>query len=206
MVLFSCCQQKRSVPAIVLTRLFGILFFLFMLAALNILIPVIPNRIFEQIVEFLTVHVWLVVLFSILFLIGEVLYELIFPLDLLAPLFSGLGSVFLLSFIFKFLYYTDTITRITNFTVLESISPLIYLIIFLIVLITGYIDIIGRFLGRRPTPPEGAVPGTEIPRPEGGPSEERTLTDPSWDDIGGELRRLIYDSIHEMREGLKRDK
>lgn len=206
-MLTSCCrQQKRSIPFIVFSRLLVILFLLVLLAVLNILLPSIPNRIFEQVVEFLTGHVWLVVLFTLLFLIGEVFYELIFPLDLLSPLFRALGSVFLLTFIFRFLYYTDTITRTINFTVLEFIAPLVYLIIFLIVLVSGYIDIIDRLWRGERAHPEGAVSSSELPHPEGGLSMERAPADPSWDDIGAELRRLIYDSLHHMRESLKRDR
>ncbi|MDD1672299.1 MAG: hypothetical protein LUO82_04795, partial [Methanomicrobiales archaeon] len=187
-----------TIPGIVLTRLFGILVFLLLVAVLNMIVDSVNNEVFHQLVTFLTITTWLVVLFSILFLIGEVCYALFFPLNLLAPLFSALGSVFLVSFIFRLLYYLDRITPTTNFNVLEPLAPLIYLMIFLIVLLAGYIDIFTCLLSGGPrTSPPGTSPASQ------GESEGPAPTNPEWDDIGAEIRKLIFDIVHQLRESLK---
>lgn len=158
----------------------------------------VNNVVFGHLVSFLTANTGLVVLFSLLFLLGEVCYSLLFPLNLLAPLFNALGSVFLVSFIFKLLYRLDSITHTTNFGVLEPLSPLVYLIIFLIVLLAGYVDIFTCVLRSGPRTPTTEIPPTSQPESEG-----PAPTNPEWDDIGAEIRRLIYDIVHQLREGLK---
>jgi len=162
-------------------------------------------------VNFLYDNTWLILVFSVLFLMGEVFHALIFPINLLAPLFTALGTVFLVSFIFQLLYYVDGITH-TNFAILRPLTPLISLIIFLIVIIVEYVGIFSEAICRvAPTtpplqPPPNVPPSSEVPPP-AAEGEGKAPKEKTWEDIGSEFRGLLYDTMHKIRESInqKRD-
>lgn len=200
--------KQRSIASIIIRHLFGIIGFLTLLVILKILTLYIANVPFKLFVNFLYDNIWLILVFTVLFLIGEVFHAFLFPINLPAPLFTALGSVFLVSFIFQLLYYVDQITgRI--FAVLKPLEPLIYLIIFIIIIVVEYVEIFSEFVCRAATTPP---PQTYPSEP---PSSAVTLSteegemprQKTWEDIGSEFRGLLYDIIHKIRESItqKRD-
>ncbi len=189
---------SRSVTRVVASRLVGLIIFLVILWILILLIPrwsgVYPF------IEFFNENIWLIVLFSFLFLIGEAFTVLGFPLSLPAPLFNALGAVFLVSFLFRLLFRIDGITGTTNFLILEPMTPLIYLALFLLVLIIGYVEIFSRATSTGPERLEGSPPGAQEPAAFQGGSQEGDVT---WERIGSEFRQLLYDMLHAMRDAIR---
>ncbi|MCK4476848.1 MAG: hypothetical protein KAU16_08990, partial [Methanophagales archaeon] len=104
----------------------------------NALTIFIMNPLFHQVVQFLNKNIVLLIVMFVIFLIGEVFNALIFPLNLPAPLFDAIGSVFLVAFIFRIFAFLDAFTKENIFQIFTRLSFLIYLLVFIIVLLGGY--------------------------------------------------------------------
>jgi hypothetical protein len=193
-------QSTHSIPWIIVSRLIGLaIFFIIVVVLQNIQSS---NTIIQSIITFLTTPatIALVVIFS-LFLVGEVFLALDFPLSLPGPFFNALGSIFLVSFLFQLLYLVDQISDVTIFTLLKSLEPLLYLLVFFIVLIVQYVDLFSF----RQNSPQRAAPiagsGEESKDQESAPESSRKH---DWEEVEAEFRMLLYDFFHTLREGLKK--
>ncbi len=135
-------RTQQSIAGILLSRIVGIIVFLILLGLLNILAEsVLHGAIFQQVVAFLNANVWLLILITVILLIGELFGALVFPLNLPAPIFSAIGSVFIVLFIFRVFDLAATISGVAVLRIFESFAYLIYPLVFLVVLIGGYITI-----------------------------------------------------------------
>lgn len=134
-------EERKSIAGIVLSRVTGIGIFLIVVLVLNYFAGTGTYPVVDTMADFLNENVGLILLFSILFLFGEVFTALSFPLNLPGPVFNAFGGVFLVMFFFRIFLFVDMLTGITLFGVLESAAPAIYLIVFFATLIGGYIGI-----------------------------------------------------------------
>ena len=125
-----------------LTRVIGFLVFLVLLVIANVLVYYIKNNIFSSVVLFLNQNIWLIIIFTIILLIGEIFGYLFFPLNIPAPLFNAVGGVFLVQFVFKMLIFIFSITNINFPLPLDFIENITIAIVFVAVIVVGYVDII----------------------------------------------------------------
>lgn len=134
-------QKKESATGILLSRIGGFIFFLILLAVLNILSGgYVQSPIFVRIVEFLNASLGLLILITALFLLGDLFGILTFPLNLPAPVFNAFGAVFLVTFLFRLFVLVGEITGVTVFAVLErTLAIPVTILVFIVVLIGGYI-------------------------------------------------------------------
>jgi len=95
---------QKSIPGIIALRIFGLLLFLFLLYIANNLSFFTDNPLNYQIILFLNSQIWLMVMITIAFLIGEIFNALIFPLNLPAPLFNAVGAVLLVGSLSGYLH------------------------------------------------------------------------------------------------------
>jgi len=176
---------------IVLYDLISFLVFLIILGILNASLDYFDNNILNEVVRLLNNNIWLILVFSIIFTIGEVFGALRFPSNLPAPIFNAIGSIFLLNFLFKIFGLVGKLSEIDTFDAVSNVFPLLYPIIFLLVLLGGYISIFANISWDHPkkkiSPPKN--------------KEER-----SWDDVGNEFKEMLYDAFHSARESLKQNK
>ena len=133
---------QKSIPGIIALRIFGLLLFLFLLYIANNLSFFTDNPLNYQIILFLNNQVWLLVMITIAFLIGEIFNALIFPLNLPAPLFNAVGAVLLVGFLIRIFALFDILLDINIFHIFDTLSFIIYPFVFIIVLIGGYILIL----------------------------------------------------------------
>lgn len=133
---------QKSIPGIIALRIFGLLLFLLFLYIANNLSFFTDNPLNYQIILFLNSQVWLLVLITIAFLIGEIFNALIFPLNLPAPLFNAMGAVLLVRFLISIFALFDILLDNNIFHFLDTLSFIIYPFVFIIVLIGGYILIL----------------------------------------------------------------
>ncbi|KUG19061.1 hypothetical protein ASZ90_011218 [hydrocarbon metagenome] len=186
---------KRSISRILLEGLIGMVVFLTLVAAMNLLTAFTQNQIFLLIVGFLNAHLWLLIAIAILFLIGELFGALAFPLNLPAPLFNALGSVYFVTFFLRLFSLIDEITGLAVFSIFEGFAPLIYSAVFILVLIGGYIQIMVSQCRRGGCPPKeaaGGAPEEAKDRPAAGGK--------TWEEIGDEFRQTICDILQRIRE------
>ena len=184
-------EKKQSPMRIVLYDLVSFLVFLIILGILNASLDYFDNNILNEVVRLLNNNIWLILVFSIIFTIGEVFGALRFPSNLPAPIFNAIGSIFLLNFLFKIFALVGTLSEIDTFNAISNVFPLLYPIIFLLVLLGGYISIFTNISWDHPKK-KTSTPKTK---------EER-----SWDDVGNEFKEMLYEAFHSARESIKQNK
>lgn len=183
--------KKRTALYVITSNILGILFFLLGIYILNILTGYIQNDIFYQVVIFLNNNILLILIMSLFFFIADLFEAFIFPINLPAPIFNAIASVFLLSFIGKLFFLIDQIANINIYPIFSPFLIIFYPIIFLIVLIVGYVNIFADLLRS-----EKSKKKPKKVKPKKKPSKKQK----SWEDVGEEFKMLLSDTIQKLRE------
>jgi hypothetical protein len=182
--------RRRSIIWAVFSTIIGIFAFYLLLAALNAFVPP-GNEVLHGLVVLLNNNLPFFIVIALILMTGEIFDRFTFPLNLPAPLFHALASVFLVLLIFNIFEFLDAITHAGIYRNLEVLRILLSVLIFLIVFTGGYFKIFGDLLvmGRqrelRGKPP-AASPDVK-----------------TWNDIGNEFRQLVFDVLRRMREELR---
>ncbi|HVP24762.1 MAG TPA: hypothetical protein VMS81_02140 [Methanomicrobiales archaeon] len=182
--------RRRSIVWTVFSTLFGIFAFYLLLAALNAFIPS-DHEIIHGLVVLLNNNLPLFIVIALLLMTGVIFDQFTFPLNLPAPLFHALASVFLVLFIFNIFEFLDTITHAGIYRNLEILRILLSILIFLIVFTGGYFKIFGDLLrGGRQRELQG--------EPQASSQGVKT-----WADIGNEFRQLVFDVLQRLRQEMR---
>jgi hypothetical protein len=186
-------SNYKSIPWIVLLRLFGLVFFIIFLYIANNLAFFTENPLNYQIIQFLNNNFWLIIVMSIIFLFGEVFNALIFPFNLPAPLFNASASVLLVTFLFRIFALVDILLDEQIFVIFNRLAFLVYPLVFIIVLIGGYIAILVKL--------------SRTDESESGPEhKEKTGEKLTWEEVGDEFRQTICDLLTQMRQSINKKK
>jgi predicted PurR-regulated permease PerM len=137
--------MTKSIPRIIISKLIGFLIFLILLAVANILIPYINSGIYTSFVEFFNANITILAIITLIGLVNGVFWSFYFPFNTIAPLISAILSMYIITFIYRFWTLLDKYTGL-NVSITSPIFPiyLIYILVFFIVLISGYITILAR--------------------------------------------------------------
>lgn len=92
--------------------------------------------------------------------------------------------------------YLDQIYAIGFFPGFSMFVPLLYLILFILVLVAGYVRIFSRLPQSERIPDENPAVSTE--------KQSGKKTWKTWEDVGVEFRGMLYDAFHRMREEINR--
>jgi hypothetical protein len=194
--MFMIKRGGKSIPGIVASRILGLLIFLLLLYVASELSFVKNSSFNSQIVELLFQNIWLIALITIIFMFGDVFNALIFPLNLPGPIFNAVGSLFLLTLLFRILLFIDFLLGLGVFRLLDSFSFLIFPIVFVVVLVAGYfsifIDLVGPGKSRVD---RTAWSGVKLDSDE----KEGRL---EWGDVAEEFKMAVYDVISLVRESI----
>jgi hypothetical protein len=195
-------RHSPSIPWIITSRLIGLAIFFLIVVILQHLHT--GNPTLESIISFLTAPaiIALVVLFSLLFLVGEVFLALDFPLNLPGPFLNALGSTFLVSFLLRILYLVDTISHLTLFSLLQPLEPVVYLLVFFIVLIVQYVRLFSSWWKEQEA--ASAMASTPGETKEADSSSAPSEKEVSWGDVESEFRLMLYDFFRSVRDALRR--
>ena len=187
-----CCRKSSAVKAVI-SGLIGILFFLFLLILLRYFADHISWPLFSGVVDLLYANAALIIIFSVLFMFGDIFATFQFPFNLSFPLFNAAASVLVISFILAILAFIDSFYALGIGEVLPLLKLILYPLTFIVVLIAGYLSIFSK--------PEKEPPGDATAAPAVVDEEEKRET-PSWEQIGGEFRQAVYDLVHRIRDEL----
>jgi hypothetical protein len=135
-------SYRRSSLSIVLHSITGFIVLIVLLIIANVLISSINNIVYTNIVQFFNS---LLGLFVILFLIGMlngIFWSFEFPLNLLAPISSGVLGIFIVNLVYKLLEFAQTFVYFD--TLAKILSHNIYPIVFFVTIIIGYLIIINE--------------------------------------------------------------
>lgn len=189
-------SSYRSIPRIVLQRVFGLILFFVLLSIANHLAFFTENPLNYQIIQFLNSNIWLIIVMSIIFLFGDLFNALIFPFNLPAPLFNASASVILVAFLFRILSLIDIILDEQIFLIFNRIAFIVYPLVFIIVLIGGYLAIIVKLLK---TDESESLQDKKCKQYKGKTGEKLT-----WEGVGDEFKQTISDLLTMMRQSMNK--
>lgn len=180
-------MNNKTVLGVTLSRLIGLILFLILFSIASML--QINNLTYIRVINFLSVNLWIIVILSIFFYIGELFFVFKFPFNLPGPIFNAIGGVLLLGFLFRMFYFIGSIFIEESFYPLKNLEPLIYFLVFTIVIIAGYISI---FINIKHS------------------EENRRLhkkyfkdTENELEEIGGELKETAHKVITNIKKSLE---
>jgi hypothetical protein len=194
--MFMIKRGGKSIPGIVASRILGLLIFLLLLYVASELSFVKNSSFNSQIVELLFQNIWLIALITVIFMFGDVFNALIFPLNLPGPIFNAVGSLFLLTLLFRILLFIDFLLGLGVFRLLDSFSFLIFPIVFVVVLVAGYFRIFIDLVG----PGKTRVDRTARSGVKLDSDEKKGRLE--WGDVGEEFKMAVYDVISLVRESI----
>lgn len=183
---------KKSVLGVLFSKFSGILIFLIALAIANILNHYISNNVYHFVVSFFNINLWLIILISLIFFLGELFEILLFPFNLPAPFFNAVGGIFIVTFILRIINFLEIIINLELIKYVLFLIPFVYLLVFIIVLIVGYIKI---FM-------ELGLKSKKIEKLKKSNKGNKV----GWDEIGEEFKLVVYDLLSKAREKLKSEK
>jgi len=174
--------MKKTALGVTFSKLIGFMIFILVLVILN---AIDPQGITKDIVDFLNSHLLLIIIYSILFYLGELFELFIFPFNIPAPIFNSVGAVFLTAFIFQIFF-----SIWGAFYILLVIEPIIIIIVFLVVLIVGYILIFVKLFSKKEKVKTKAK------------KSKRSKKTTEWSDIGEEFKEALYNLGKSIKQAL----
>jgi hypothetical protein len=183
-------KTRHSPLRALVSGLIGIIVFLLLLVLFRFFASHTSWALFSEFVDLLYANAPLIIFFSVMFMIGDIFATFSFPFNLPFPLFSAVGSVLLVTFIFNMIGFIDSFYSI-------GISPAFDLIrlTIIIVLIAGYLSIAAQVRNENP---EQGIPST------GQGETKRSTVSPTWDEIADEFRQMFYDLFRRIRDEINR--
>src|SRR5512139_643174 len=95
------CRNDRSATQVLINGLIGIIIFLIVLVVFRYIADHISWPLFSGFVDLLYANAVLIIIFSVLFMFGNIFATFVFPFNLPFPLFNAVASVLLVSFIIR---------------------------------------------------------------------------------------------------------
>ncbi len=196
-------MDRRSLGWVFISRMMGIISFLIVVVLANILTFYISYPTYHAAVQFLNTNFWLLLIIGIILFVGDIFRAFPFPLDLPYPVIRATGSVFIIAFILRIFEWVDHLTANNLYHYVWLISFVIVPIVFIVVIISGYYEILQElWASSRFEPASAPADGTDVPG--AAPTGTTTTGAKSWDEIGAEFRLMLYDIIHRFREEIHR--
>jgi hypothetical protein len=195
--------RNRSLGWVFVSRMIGIICFLIVVVLAKILTNfTVPGGLFQKTVEgILFANFWLLLLMAIILFIADIFGAFPFPLNLPAPIIRAFGSVFCIAFVLSVFQWVDSTFGTSLSQFFWVLAFLVVPLVFLIVLATGYFEIMRRLWWQ----PKLTDAGAEVVYQESSEEPSQPVSDTkSWDEIGAEFRMMLYDIIHRFRQEIKK--
>lgn len=188
-------MQQKSLLKTILPHLIGLAIFIVILLLVNMTINTDNQTVLETI-QFFNDNLAIIVSITILFMTADIMLTFELPFNLSAPVFSAIGSVLVVYLVFKILDLLDELLKANIFDSLSWIKWIVYPIVFVIVLISGYLSMLFGLLAaplktRDETTKQKMINIT--------PKKKSR----SWDDVGDEMKNLFYDIFSGLRKKVK---
>lgn len=141
--------MAKTIPKIIISRLISIAVFLLIIWLMNFMVKFTDNAMVRMIVGFVNETMWLLILMSVLFGLGEVFFAMRFPLNLPGPLFNGVAALLLVSFIYDMFVLIDRLVNIQFLTHFRWLMIVAYPLVFILVVVIGYMVLLNGNKGKR---------------------------------------------------------
>ena len=187
--------EQKGVLGILISRSAGFLIFLILLAIASCLKHSINYSLYSDIVNFIIDNLNLSFVIFFTGIVAAVLWRIVFPISLIAPIASAISSMFVVTYLFRvWIFASGYVYSGIMFPV-----DLIYRAVFVLVIFFGYLAILAG-LGKRK-------------KKDGGKKEKREKVEKfgkesiNWDEIGGQFKLALYNlgsSLKNMFEPKKK--
>jgi hypothetical protein len=194
--------RNRSLGWVFVSRMIGIICFLIAVVLANILTYYVTSPVYHSGVTFINGNFWLLLLIAIIMLAADLFGAFPFPLNLPAPIIRAFGSVFCIAFVLSVFQWVDRYFGTNLYQFFWVLAFLVVPLVFLIVLATGYFEIMRRLWWQ---PNLDADTGARVVHQEPIEETKQPVSDAkSWEEIGAEFRMMLYDIIHRFRQEIKK--
>jgi hypothetical protein len=183
---------------IVLSKLFGFIFFLILLAVANIIIPNVNNGAYTSSILFFNANITILFLITFVGMINELFWNFEFPFNILAPLTGGALAVVVIMFFYQMWIFLN---QYINADISVPIN-ILYIVIASLVVVFGYLSI----LLRRGKTKEGEEKRKVKEKREFKETRRKRL---DWEDVEQEFKLFFYNigkSINRLFESKKKRK
>lgn len=147
----------RPIARLIINRVAAFIVFLLLVIVLNILVSYTRLSFFQSIVDFINNNILFLGLIALVVVLGEIFGMLKFPFNLPYPIFSAVGVLFIIYFVFDIFDLLVEISSVDINIPFSIIFKVIAIFVFLAILITGYCHIFRN----RPEKPNGEKPRQE---------------------------------------------
>jgi hypothetical protein len=182
-------MHKKSIFSVIISKVAGLVLFILMVWLANYLVPFINSVMYVKIVHFVNNNFSYMIAMSVIFGVGEIFFALPFPVNLPAPLFSSIASLFLVAFIGRILGFAQSIANVDITDAFTIFSFIIYPVVFFAVFIGGYITIFAEVFGHDHREKRQLKKSSS--------RGERT-----WGDIGDEFKNVVFDFFAMLRRAV----
>ncbi len=196
--------RNRSLGWVFVSRMIGIICFLIVVVLANILTYYVTSPVYHSGVNLINENFWLLVLIAVILLVADVFGVFPFPLNLPAPIIRAFGSVFCIAFVLSVFQWVDRYFGTSLYQFFWVLAFLIVPLVFLIVLASGYFEIMRRLWWQ---PNIDGDTGVKVVHQEtSNETEQRGPDVKSWEEIGAEFRMMLYDIVHRFRQEIKKNR
>ncbi|MFA4850471.1 MAG: hypothetical protein WC626_12155 [Methanoregula sp.] len=195
------CRNK-SLSSVFISRMIGIITFLIVVVLANILTYYVSSSVYRAGVVFLNENFWLLLLISIILMVGDIFFTFPFPLNLPAPIIRAIGSVFVIAFMLHIFQWVDLVASTSLYSFVWLLSFVIVPVVFIIVLVSGYFEIMHQLLLTSRIDQDSDNP--VVHEIKSSPLEETVSDAKSWEEIGAEFRLMMYDLMHRFRQEIRK--
>ena len=182
--------RNKSLGWVFVSRMIGIICFLIFVVLANILTYYVANPIYHSGVNFINGNFWLLLLISVIMLVADTFGAFPFPLNLPAPIIRAFGSVFCIAFVLSIFQWVDQNFGTTLYQFFWVLAFLVVPLVFLIVLASGYFEIMRR-LWWQPNL-DGETDSTVVHQEIREEAEQPVSDAKSWEEIGD---RIPHDAV-----------
>ena len=194
-------HRNESLSSVFVSRMIGIIMVLIFVVLANILTYYVSSPFYRSGVLFLNENFWFLLLISFILLAGDIFFAFPFPLNLPAPIIRAIGSVFVIAFLLLVFKWVDTVAVTSLYPMVWLMSFIIVPIVFIIVLVSGYFEIMLKLCWEQPQEKEGEC---QVVHEVKSTLEEPVSDVKSWEDIGSEFRLMMYDIMHRFRHEVRK--
>jgi hypothetical protein len=195
-------NKQHSLGWVFVSRMIGIICFLIIVVLANILTYYVNSPLYHSGVDFLNLNFWLLLLIGIIIFVADIFGAFPFPLNLPAPVIKAIGSVFIIAFVLRVFEWVDSVTGNNIYHYFWLLSFVIVPIVFIIVLLAGYYEIICDLWAKAKLRDQSdvEVAGETV----SAASPSAPASPKSWEDIGAEFRMMLYDLLYRFRAEIRR--
>ena len=195
--------KKRGLLWTVFSSAFGISLLVILVYLANLAIPYVGIKIYEKWIYFLDANMLYLILISLISFIGELIFLLVYPFSVAAPVFKAVSGMMIVTFIFKIFAFFDFLFETGIYRALNQFADVVYFVVLVVILLAGYIIVFKKkkYFDKM----------NEMEEEEKRSDYEKKIKlkiekveeEVDWNQIGDEIKGALYNLVKKIRVALE---